>query len=146
MLGSTSHPLDGLLSFLPGLGRWRVHQPDHLLTSVGNQIGDEEVWWAGSCARVDGIERHIWGTKRSVFVFMEFEWIWFILENVNPKLETTCDARTSCVQICTDYTVRYIRCIHASCASHAKDSTLPTKYQMSTVCVKCSKLSPNMGQ
>ena len=59
-----------------------------------NQIGDEEVRWVGSCARVHGIERHIWGTKRSVFVPMEF---YSFLENVNPKLEATCDARTSCV-------------------------------------------------
>ena len=28
-LGSTSHPLETLLTFLPGLGRCSLHQPDH---------------------------------------------------------------------------------------------------------------------
>ena len=71
----------------------------------------------------------------------------FILENVNPKLEATCDAWTSRVQICTDCTVRYIWRIHLSPASHAKVSTHSDQVSnVNTICQIYSnfKFSPKI--
>ena len=108
-------------------------RPSYVLSSAATRLatrrsGGREVvreWMASN---------DIFEAKPPVFVPMEL-----YSKNVHPKLETTCEAWTSCVQICADYTVRSIR---VSPASHEKYLLIPTKYQMSTLHVNFLKLSP----
>ena len=86
-----------------------------------NQIGDEEVRWVGSCARVDGIEKQIWGTKRCVFFYQ-----WSLI-NQSKRHKSSQIPHWKQLVMLGHLVYKFVRitswwiwCVHVSPASHAR--------------------------
>ena len=118
MLGSKSLPLDALRTFLPGLGRWSVCQPDHHTSWVqpqpdwrrGGPVGGELCESAWDWKTYLRHETICFCTNGVLFIFRKCK------SQIGSNLWCS-DILCTRILRCSIYGIRYI---HVSPASHAK--------------------------